>query len=305
MVGTKDISRGDPRKMTRLADKVACLMEERVKFDLEVLTICTVPFNMLLDQNGIDMNKRVNLLNDIIRGIHSNCCSLLSLMDIAAEMNISLPPNSSRDGIHFDHQPGEEWLNFRFQQHVDELKRNLIQNGRLFPGTSSNSPFLTVILVDSGRLESRSSRDRSDSSRTRKAHSSSSRGEDFRSPTPYSSVTVQPLNGTTRAERRAANEPREKVSSRSRYMEQLDKLHLHEVSSRQKLMEALERSDLSYEDLSCHYCVDWLKAHMFELWEITYGVQWVPTSTMSTNQYNECYTQHRQKIYIVKHWSPN
>ena len=144
MVGTKDISRGDPRKMTRLADKVACLMEERVKFDLEVLTICTVPFNMLLDQNGIDMNKRV-----IIRGIHSNCCSLLSLMDIAAEMNISLPPNSSRDGIHFDHQPREEWLNFRFQQHVDELKRNLIQNGRLFPGTSFK---FTVLDSDTSRF---------------------------------------------------------------------------------------------------------------------------------------------------------
>ena len=51
MMLTKDVSRGESRKMMRLQDKVSCILEElRVFFDPAVLTICTVPYNMIVDQ---------------------------------------------------------------------------------------------------------------------------------------------------------------------------------------------------------------------------------------------------------------
>ena len=44
MMGTKDVSRGESRKMTRLQGKVSCILEElRIYLELAVLTIYTVP----------------------------------------------------------------------------------------------------------------------------------------------------------------------------------------------------------------------------------------------------------------------
>ena len=63
MVGTNDISGGKYRKITRLSDNFKRLIGDvHVKFDPDALTICTVPFNMLLDQNSIKVIKRVIFL---------------------------------------------------------------------------------------------------------------------------------------------------------------------------------------------------------------------------------------------------
>ena len=45
-----DVSRGESRKMTRLQDKVSCILEElRIYREPAVLTICTVPYSMMAD----------------------------------------------------------------------------------------------------------------------------------------------------------------------------------------------------------------------------------------------------------------
>ena len=47
MIGTNDVSRGEARKVTRLHDKVSCLLEElRIQLDPILLTVCTVPYNI-------------------------------------------------------------------------------------------------------------------------------------------------------------------------------------------------------------------------------------------------------------------
>ena len=44
MMGTNDVSRGESRKMTKLPEKVSCLLQEaRIYLDPTILTICTVP----------------------------------------------------------------------------------------------------------------------------------------------------------------------------------------------------------------------------------------------------------------------
>ena len=75
MMETNDVFRGHSRKMTRLQDKVSCILEElKVHLEPAVLTICTVPYNMMADQNAREMNKRVRNINEIIRIIQQKKC---------------------------------------------------------------------------------------------------------------------------------------------------------------------------------------------------------------------------------------
>ena len=50
-------------------------------------------------------------------------------------------------------------------------------------------------------------------------------------------------------------------SSKARYLERVGILDLGDLACRGELMEVLGLKSLSHEDLSKHYCVDWLKAH--------------------------------------------
>ena len=71
MIGTNDVSRGEARKVTRLHDKMSCLLEElRIQMDPILLTVCTVPYNMKFDQHALEMNEKVRNLNGVIREIH-------------------------------------------------------------------------------------------------------------------------------------------------------------------------------------------------------------------------------------------
>ena len=103
MMGTNDVSRGESRKMMRLQDKVSCILEElRIYLDQAVLTICTVPYNMMSDQNARDMNERVRHINGIIRQIQQRSVLRMRLLDMARMMEDSLPETSSSDSFHFD-----------------------------------------------------------------------------------------------------------------------------------------------------------------------------------------------------------
>ena len=70
MVGTNDVSRGEARKVTRLHDKMSCILEElRIQMDPAILTVCTIPYNMKADQHAMEMNTKMRNLNKIIRQI--------------------------------------------------------------------------------------------------------------------------------------------------------------------------------------------------------------------------------------------
>ena len=49
-------------------------------------------------------------------------------------------------------------------------------------------------------------------------------------------------------------------ASKARCLERVKDLDLEDLACRQELMEVLGLKSLSHEDLSNHYCVDWLKA---------------------------------------------
>ena len=56
----------------------------------------------------------------------------------------------------------------------------------------------------------------------------------------------------------SAGGPRE--SSKARYLERVTDLDLEDLACRRELMEVLGLKDLSHEDLSNHFFVDWMKA---------------------------------------------
>ena len=117
--------------MMRLQDKVNCIHKElRIYLKPTVLTICTVPYNMMADQNAREMTERLRNTNEIIRQIQQRSVLPVRVLDLARMMEGSLPENSSSDGIHFDRPRGTEWLNGVFQRHINFLELGLVETGQ-------------------------------------------------------------------------------------------------------------------------------------------------------------------------------
>ena len=108
MIGTNDVSRGEARKVTRLHDKMSCILEElRIRMDPAILTVCTIPYKMKADQHAMEMNTKVQNLNEILRQIHQRSVLPVGLLDVAEQMErFVFPDDASSDGIHFDRPRG-------------------------------------------------------------------------------------------------------------------------------------------------------------------------------------------------------
>ena len=87
--------RGEQRKVMRLHEKMSCILEKlRIYLDPAILTICTVPYNMMADQNAREMNDRVRNLNEIIRQIQQRSVLPVKLLDLTSMMEHSLPDDA-------------------------------------------------------------------------------------------------------------------------------------------------------------------------------------------------------------------
>ena len=96
----------------RLQEKMSSFLEElKIYLDLAILIICTIPYNMMADQNAREMNDRVRNLNEIIRQIQQRSVLPVKLLDVASMMEHSHRDDASSDGIHFDRPRGTKWLN--------------------------------------------------------------------------------------------------------------------------------------------------------------------------------------------------
>ena len=98
------------------------MQEVIIYFDSTKLTSCTMPYNMMLDDNGLSNNERVFHVNDVILEIHRNSNLPLRLLEEARMMEDPLPGGYSSDDIHFDHSKGTEWLNKVFEKHINNLE---------------------------------------------------------------------------------------------------------------------------------------------------------------------------------------
>ena len=257
MIGTNDVSRGEARKITRLHDKVSCLLEElRIQMDPILLTICTVPYNMMFDQHALEMNEKVRNLNKGIRDIHRKSVLPVRLLDVAERMEKEgFPEDTSSDGIHFDRPRGAEWLNDVFQEHINALEADLLETAQFTLGPPPNPPFLASRAL-SGRLGPRvDTRDSSRSSQTRLQSATPMEDEEVTSSTPPSSA----ISSVVVAESKRENKSME--TARLRYPEKVKELDLESLECRQELAETLGIERVSHEDLNRHHCVDWLKAH--------------------------------------------
>ena len=128
MMGTNDVSRGESRKVMRLHEKMSCILQElRIWSDPAILTICTVPYNMMFDQHAMEMNEKVRNINGETRQIQQRSVLPVRLLDVADLMEHSLPRDASSDGIHFDTPKGTEWLNGVFQRHINQLESDLLE----------------------------------------------------------------------------------------------------------------------------------------------------------------------------------
>ena len=168
MMVINDVSRGgESMKMVRLPEKVSFILEEkRTCLDPTVLTIFMVPYKMMQDQNALNMNERVCHIIDIKREEQKKSILPLSLLDVAWMMEISLPDNSSSDGIHFDKPKGTEWLNGVFQKHVNSRESDLLEAGQFTFGPPPRPSFFSIRQVSDQEGEEIDSRSSSVSSRS-------------------------------------------------------------------------------------------------------------------------------------------
>ena len=257
MIGTNDVSRGEARKVTRLHDKMSCLLEElRIQMDPILLTVCTVPYNMKFDQHALEMNEKVRNLNGVIREIHRKSVLPIRLLDVAERMEqAGFPEDTSNDGIHFDRPRGAEWLNDVFQGHINALEADLLETAQFTLGPPPNPPFLASRALSS-RLGPRvDSRDSSRSNQARLPSTMPMESEEVTSSTPPGSV----ISSVVVAESKRVERPME--TARLRYPEKVKGLDLEGLECRRELAETLGIERVSHEDLSRHHCVDWLKAH--------------------------------------------
>ena len=95
--------------------------------DPTILTFCTVPYNMMLDDIGLSMNERARHIHGLILEIQRRSIPPLRLLDVAHMMDDFLPVGCSSDGIHFDRPKGVEWLNKVIQRHINNKKSDLLE----------------------------------------------------------------------------------------------------------------------------------------------------------------------------------
>ena len=234
MMGTNDVSRGELRKVMRLHDKMSCIFEElRIQMDPAILTVCTIPYNMMADQHAMEMNEKVRVLNGIIKQIHQRSVLPIRLLDVADQMEQSFSENASSDGIHFDRPSGVEWLNDVFQRHINELEADLLETARFTFGPPPNPPFLATKPLSSRLGAGVNSRDSSRSSRTRLPGSTPMEAEEAESSTPQSSVVSSVLVVEVKRVEKTAE------ASRTRYLEKVKELDLEDLECRQELAEVL------------------------------------------------------------------
>ena len=118
--------------MMRLPEKLSYLLQEvGIYLDPTVLTICTVPYNMMEDENGMNMKERVRHFNEVIREAQKKSVLPLRLLYVAWMKENYLPDGCSSDGIHFDRAKGVEWLNNVFQKHINSLESDFPANSPL------------------------------------------------------------------------------------------------------------------------------------------------------------------------------
>ena len=98
------------------------------------------------------------------------------------------------------------------------------------------------------------------SSRSKQLGSTRMEKNEMESSTPQSSVVssvvIAEKDKTVMASAKGPGE-----SNKARYLERARNLDLKDLACRRELIEVLGFKSLSHEDLSNHYCVDWLKAH--------------------------------------------
>ena len=221
-----------------------------------LLTVCTIPYNMMFDQHALEMNEKVRNLNKVIRDIHRKSVLPVRLLDVAERMEKKgFPEDTSNDGIHFDRPGGAEWLNDVFQEHINTLEADLLETAQFTLGPPPNPPFLASRAL-SARLGTRvDTGDSSRSNQTRLQSVTPMESEEVMSSTPPGSA----ISSVVVAEKK--REKRYMETARLRYPEKVKELDLEGLECRRELAETLGIERVSHEDLNRHHCVDWLKAH--------------------------------------------
>ena len=257
MIGTNDVSRGEARKVTRLHDKMSCILEElRIQMDPAILTVCTVRYNMGADQHAVEMNTKVRGLNEIIRKIHRRSVLPLGLLDVAEQMELStFPDDASADGIHFDRPRGVERLNNVFQRHICALEAELLETAQVTFGLPPNPPFFNPRALSCRLGDRADSRDLSRNSRTKLPSAAPMEADEATSSTPQGSI----ISSVVLTEKKKSERPAE--ISRLKYEEKVKELDLEDLECTLELANTLGLEQVSHEDLGRHQCVDWLKAH--------------------------------------------
>ena len=129
-------------KILMLPETVSCILRKAMIYlDPTILTICTMPFNVMNDENELIINERVRRINGIIGEIQRSSILPLRLLDFAPMIEDSLPGGCSSDGICFVRPKGVGWLNKVFQRHINNLESDLLETWQFTFGHPQDLPF--------------------------------------------------------------------------------------------------------------------------------------------------------------------
>ena len=111
---------------------VCLLIELKKKYRLRLMVLCTIPQNPEVGTPVADfMNGNVTRWNEMIRSLVRNNPIELRLMDLENMLRMIDHLALTRDGIHFNTQPGRRRINDVFQAQIMEVVQELRTNNSL------------------------------------------------------------------------------------------------------------------------------------------------------------------------------
>ena len=125
MLGTNDVSRAPVTPESKWEPLLVCLLIElKEKYRPRLVVLRTIPQNPLVGTTVADfMNGNVTRWNEMIRSLVRNNPGELRLLDLENTLRMIDHIALTRDGIHFNTQPGRHWVNDVFQTQLREVEQ--------------------------------------------------------------------------------------------------------------------------------------------------------------------------------------
>ena len=127
MIGTNDVSRNPVTPKAKSKSLLICLLNElKEKYRSRIVVLCTNSLNPDAGSPVVDfMNRNVTQWNVMIRNLTTGNPNELRLMEVENTLRMVDHGALTKDGIHFNTQPGVQWIDDAFQTRIEEMEAEL------------------------------------------------------------------------------------------------------------------------------------------------------------------------------------